>query len=68
MRLACEYVDLSIIDNSELDQPGLCLFKSTWKTIEIQTDLNQRLLINSNHWSSQLNHSLFSIEESLINL
>lgn len=62
MRLACEYVDLSIVDNLEVDQRDLCLLKSTWKTIEIQTDLDQRLLINSNHWSSQFNHSLYRNE------
>ena len=53
MRLACEAVDLSITDES-----SLCLFKSTWKSIEIQTNLDQRLLIDTNHWSAQVNQSL----------
>lgn len=57
MHLACEYVDLSIVDDS-----SLCLLKSTWKSIEIQTNLEQRLLVNANHWSVQLNHSMLRKE------
>jgi hypothetical protein len=47
-----EYVELSIIDNS-----SLLLLKSTWNSIEIQTNLDQRLLVNTNHWSIEVNHS-----------
>jgi len=61
MRINCEYVDLSIADNSEqfsTDNSSLLfLLKSTWNSIEIQTNLDQRLIINANHWSFEFHHS-----------
>ncbi len=52
MQINCEYVDLWVMDNS-----SLLLLKSTWNNIEIQTNLDQRLLINANHWSFEIDHS-----------
>jgi hypothetical protein len=72
MRINCEYVDLSIADNSEqfsTDNSSLLfLLKSTWNSIEIQTNLDQRLLINANHWSFEFNHSSLKSKKFLINL
>jgi len=58
MWINCEYVELSIIDNTEqFYTDNLSLLKSTWNSIEIQTNLNQRLLINTSHWSIEFDHS-----------
>jgi len=50
-----EYVELSIIDNT--NNSSLLLLKSIWNNIEIQTNLDQRLLVNTSHWSIEFNHS-----------
>jgi hypothetical protein len=58
MWINCEYVELSIIDNTEqFYTDNLSLLKSTWNSIEIQTNLDQRLLINTSHWSIEFDHS-----------
>ncbi len=60
MWINCEYVNLSIIDKTEqfiTDNSPLLLLKSTWNHIEIQTNLDQRLLINTSHWSIEFDHS-----------
>jgi hypothetical protein len=60
MWINCEYVNLSIIDQTEqfiTDNSPLLLLKSTWNHIEIQTNLDQRLLINTSHWSIEFDHS-----------
>ena len=50
-----EYIELSIADNRD-ESDTLLLFKSTWNSIEIQTNLDQRLLINSSNWSIDFDH------------
>ena len=60
MWINCEYVALSIYDNIQVfstDNLSQLLFKSTWNSIEIQIDFDQRLLINTNHWSIEFNQS-----------
>jgi hypothetical protein len=60
MWINCEHVELSIIVNTEQ------ILKSKWNTIEIQTNLNQRLLINKTHWSIEFNYSSFFEQRFLI--
>lgn len=57
MWINCEYVELSITDQSYPDTSSSLLLKSTWNTIEIHTNLHQRLLINTTHWSNKFDHS-----------
>lgn len=54
-----EHVELTITDPLLTDNSSssLILLKSTWNSIEIQTNLNQRLLINTTHWSLEFDHS-----------
>ncbi|CAF1319950.1 unnamed protein product [Adineta steineri] len=50
----CEYVELSFAEKTEKinnDISPELLLKSTWNNIELQTNLEQRLLIDTNHWS-----------------
>jgi hypothetical protein len=58
MWINCEHVELSITDTS-----SLLLLKSTWNSIEIQTNLDQRLLINTSHWTIEFDHSQYSISK-----
>jgi len=58
MWINCEDVELSITDTS-----SLLLLKSTWNSIEIQTNLDQRLLINTSHWTIEFDHSQYSISK-----
>ncbi|UJR27464.1 hypothetical protein I4U23_008751 [Adineta vaga] len=55
MRINCEGVEFIFTDI-----PSIILFKSTWNSIEIQTDLNQRLLINTTHWLIEFNNNLIN--------
>jgi len=51
-----EHVELSFID-----QTNFVLLKSSWKNLEIQTDFQQRLLLNTNSWSTEFHQSSFNI-------
>ncbi|CAF0826292.1 unnamed protein product [Rotaria sp. Silwood1] len=58
----CEYIELSIIDKIEQfssNNSSFVLLKSTWHSVEIQTNFDQNLLINSTHWSIELDYKLF---------
>lgn len=57
MWINSEHVELTIIDQFSTDNSSLLLLKSTWNSIEIQTNLDQRLLINTSHWSLEIDHS-----------
>ncbi|CAF1097053.1 unnamed protein product, partial [Rotaria sordida] len=62
MWIHCEYIELSIIDKTENfsnNNSSFVLLKSTWHSVEIQTDLNQSLLVNSTHWSIDFDYKLF---------
>jgi hypothetical protein len=66
MSINCEHVELSITDKTEQlysDTSSLLLLKSTWNSIEIQTNLDQRLLINTSHWTIEFDHSQYSISK-----
>lgn len=59
MWINSEHVELTITDPLITDNfsSSSILLKSTWNSIEIQTNLNQRLLINTTHWSLEFDHS-----------
>jgi hypothetical protein len=51
MWINCEYVQLILTDNTEQ------ILISKWNSIEIQTNLDQRLLINTTHWTNEFDYS-----------
>ncbi|CAF1993052.1 unnamed protein product [Rotaria magnacalcarata] len=61
MSIGCEYVELSLIDKTKqlsTNPKSILLLKSTWNSVEIHTNLNQRFALNTTHWSIELDHKI----------